>query len=127
MIRPFLAAISPFFIVADLPRAIRFYREALDFEVRFVEPGDEPFFAIVGRDGVQILLKASAPPLPNYTRHCWAPWDGFVYVAEPDALAGELASRYVAFHKTIRDRDDGLRGFEVQDLDGYVLFFGRPR
>jgi hypothetical protein len=22
--------------------------------------------------------------------------------------------------------DDGLRGFEVKDPDGYVLFFGRP-
>jgi len=23
--------------------------------------------------------------------------------------------------------DDGLRGFELMDADGYVLFFGRPR
>lgn len=23
--------------------------------------------------------------------------------------------------------DDGLRGFEIKDADGYVLFFGRPR
>jgi hypothetical protein len=22
---------------------------------------------------------------------------------------------------------DGLRGFELKDSDGYVLFFGRPR
>ena len=22
--------------------------------------------------------------------------------------------------------DDGLRGFELKDADGYVLFFGRP-
>jgi catechol 2,3-dioxygenase-like lactoylglutathione lyase family enzyme len=25
------------------------------------------------------------------------------------------------------DDDDGLRGFEVTDADGYVLFFGRPK
>jgi hypothetical protein len=25
------------------------------------------------------------------------------------------------------DNDDGLRGFEVKDADGYMLFFGRPR
>jgi catechol 2,3-dioxygenase-like lactoylglutathione lyase family enzyme len=127
MSRPFLEAISPFFIVADVPRAVQFYREALDFELRFSEPERDPFFAIVGRDGVQIFLKGSAAAQPNCTRQCWAPWDAFVYVADPDALAGELASRYVAFHKTIRDRDDGLRGFELQDPDGYVLFFGRPR
>ena len=25
------------------------------------------------------------------------------------------------------DTHDGLRGFELTDPDGYVLFFGRPR
>ena len=25
-----------------------------------------------------------------------------------------------------KNTDDGLRGFEVRDNDGYVLFFGRP-
>jgi catechol 2,3-dioxygenase-like lactoylglutathione lyase family enzyme len=126
MSRPFLETISPFFIVADVGRSVEFYREALDFEVRYSEPESDPFFAIVGRDAVQIFLKGSAASQPNYTRQSWALWDAFVYVADPDALAGELATRYVAFHKTIRDRDDGLRGFEVQDLDGYVIFFGRP-
>ena len=127
MSRPFLESISPFFVVADVARSVQFYLEALDFEVRYSEPESDPFFAIVGRDGVQIFLKGSARPQPNHTRQSWAPWDAFVYVADPDSLAGELASRYVAFHRTIRDRDDGLRGFEVQDVDGYVIFFGRPR
>jgi hypothetical protein len=26
-----------------------------------------------------------------------------------------------------QDTTDGLRGFEITDADGYVLFFGRPR
>jgi len=26
-----------------------------------------------------------------------------------------------------QDTHDGLRGFELKDPDGYVLFFGRPR
>ena len=60
------------------------------------------------------------------SRHEWAPWDAFVFVPDPDALAAEFASREAEFHKEIYDRDDGLRGFEVRDNDGYVLFFGRP-
>jgi hypothetical protein len=28
---------------------------------------------------------------------------------------------------SLKDTDDGLRGFEITDPDGYVLFFGRPR
>jgi catechol 2,3-dioxygenase-like lactoylglutathione lyase family enzyme len=31
------------------------------------------------------------------------------------------------FRRPLHDDDEGLRGFEVKDADGYVLFFGRPR
>jgi catechol 2,3-dioxygenase-like lactoylglutathione lyase family enzyme len=124
-----LGAISPCFIVNDVPDAIRFYTERLGFEVRFAEPAEDPFFAIVGRDSVQLFLKAieaSVQAQPNHTRHEWAPWDAFVYVQDPDALAAEFASRGLSFHKPIVDRHDGVRGFEVADTNGYVLFFGRP-
>jgi catechol 2,3-dioxygenase-like lactoylglutathione lyase family enzyme len=126
-----LGHISPFFIVSDVPRAIRFY-ETLGFEPRFSAPEQQPFFASVGRDSVQIYLKdvsddaQAVSPQPNHTRHPWAPWDAFVFLDDPDALAQEFASRGVPFHKAIQDTDDGLRGFEVRDCDGYVLFFGRP-
>jgi hypothetical protein len=28
--------------------------------------------------------------------------------------------------RAVPDGDDGLRGFEIRDADGYVLFLGRP-
>jgi hypothetical protein len=31
------------------------------------------------------------------------------------------------FTAPLKDTHDGLRGFEIKDPDGYVLFFGRPR
>ena len=31
------------------------------------------------------------------------------------------------FSEPLKDTHDGLRGFELKDADGYVLFFGRPR
>src|SRR5918996_1589077 len=46
---------------------------------------------------------------------------------DPDALAAEFLSRNVGFSVPLKDTDDGLRGFELKDADGYVLFFGRPR
>ena len=64
-------------------------------------------------------------PLPNYGRQPAFSWDAYLEVPDPDALAGEFASRGVRFSTPIMDRDDGLRGFEVKDLDGYGLFFGR--
>ncbi|MDH3590572.1 MAG: VOC family protein [Planctomycetota bacterium] len=125
-----LGPISPFFIVDDVPEAVRFYTEQLGFDVRFSIPEKDPFFAIVGRDLVQIFLKAIADtvgPQPNHTRHEWAPWDASVHVDDPDALAAEFAAQGVTFHQPPGERDDGLRGFEVRDRDGYVLFFGHPQ
>jgi hypothetical protein len=43
------------------------------------------------------------------------------------ADAAEFSSRNVEFSAPLQDTDDGLRGFELEDADGYVLFFGRPR
>jgi hypothetical protein len=67
--------------------------------------------------------------VPNYTRDIKkgiARWDAYVYVPDPDALAAEFSSRNVKFFKPIgTNGDDGLRGFEVEDVDGYILFFGR--
>ena len=49
-----LGHISPCFIVSDVLRATRFYEEKLGFETRALLPEQEPFFAIVGRDSIQI-------------------------------------------------------------------------
>jgi hypothetical protein len=54
-------------------------------------------------------------------------WDAYLSVPDPDALAAELAGRGVAFSEPLQDTHDDLRGFEVTDPDGYVLFFGKPR
>ena len=53
-------------------------------------------------------------------------WDAFVIVPDPDVLAAEYSGRGVAFDLPLGDTHDGLRGFAVEDPDGYVLFFGRP-
>ncbi|WP_336518498.1 hypothetical protein [Pollutibacter soli] len=49
---------------------------------------------------------------------------------DPDALAAEFTSRGVEFFLPLNDdydQEDGLRGFEIKDADGYVLYFGRTR
>lgn len=125
-----LQAILPLFIVSDLPRAVAFYRDVLGFELRLSLPDSDPFFALVRRDGVGILLKHVAPevaPLPNPGRHPWAKWDAFVSTPDPDVLAAECRERSPGLDCEVRDTEDGLRGFELADADGYVLFFGRPR
>ena len=131
MTTPEISSIAPFFIVRNVPAALAFYRDRLGFNIAFQGPEpDDIFFGIVERGGATIIVKAiGVEPVPNYTRDVkkgWAPWDAFVHVPDPDALAAEFASRDVEFFQPIKDDgDDNLRGFAVQDADGYVLFFGR--
>ena len=131
MTRPEIFGVSPLFIVRNVPTTLAFYRDRLGFEITYQGPPDDVFFGIVRRGGAMIMFKAiGVDPLPNYTRDVKqgiARWDAYVDVPDPDALAAEFASRHVEFYEPLKDTDDGLRGFELEDVDGYVLFFGRPR
>lgn len=124
-----LAYIFPFFIVAELKSAVSFYTGKLGFEVRYTGPDDGPYWAIVGRDDISIMLKKitdDVKPVPNHTLHEWAAWDAYIYVPDPDSLFEEYRTRGLKFRQPLQDNHDRLRGFEVTDADGYVLFFGRP-
>ena len=124
-----LKEIAPFFIVKNLTVSIDFYNQKLGFETDLLIPEEDPFFGIVSRDNVRILLKHIAEdihPVPNHTRHEWARWDAFIWVSNPDALFAEYQSRGLEFHEPLEDTDDGLRAFELKDHDGYVLCFGKP-
>jgi catechol 2,3-dioxygenase-like lactoylglutathione lyase family enzyme len=124
-----LTYIMPCFIIADLKISVSFYVDKLGFEVLYTGLDVDPYWAIVGRDNISIMLKAVAPdikPIPNHTRHEWAPSDAYISAAEPDTLFEEYRSKGVAFRKPIHNNSDNLRGFEIEDADRYVLFFGRP-
>ena len=138
MTRATISSISPFFIVADVPATLSLYRDMLGFEVTFRGPTpDDEFFGIVRRDGAMIMFKALGEmsngkevvvePVPNYNRKPAFSWDAYVEVPDPDALAAEFASRGVRFSVPPGDKDDALRGFVIEDIDGYGLFFGRLR
>jgi catechol 2,3-dioxygenase-like lactoylglutathione lyase family enzyme len=128
MTRPVINGIAPFFIVDNALAAVAFYRDKLGFDVIFQEPRHSPFFAIVCRDSAMLMVKAiEVKPLPNSTRDPAARWDAYLNVPDPDALAAEFTSRGVIFSEPLKNTTDGLRGFELKDADGHVLFFGRPR
>src|SRR5438552_1978840 len=129
-----ITVIAQLFIVRHVPTALAFYRDRLGFDVAFQGPNeDDIFFGIVQRGGATILLKhIGVEPTPNYTRDIKqgiARWDAFLHVPDPDALAAEFSSRNVEFFQPLQEdyAEDGLRGFEVKDADGYLLFFGHHR
>ncbi|HWC73601.1 MAG TPA: VOC family protein [Gemmatimonadales bacterium] len=95
-----LGYIAPFFIVRDVMPSIAFYKDRLGFDLVFLGPDDGPYFAIMKRDSVRLMLKAITPavqPTPNPSRHHWARWDAYIETEDPDALAAEFTSRGVYF------------------------------
>jgi catechol 2,3-dioxygenase-like lactoylglutathione lyase family enzyme len=131
MNQPEIGGASPCFIVRNVPATLAFYRDKLGFEITYQGPEpDDIFFGIVQRGRAMIMFKAiGSEPVPNHTRDVGKgtpPWDAYFYVPDPDALSDEFASRNVEFLEPLKDNHDNLRGFELKDADGYVLFFGRP-
>ena len=132
MERAEIGSASPLFIVRNVPATLAFYSDKLGFEVTF--EGPEPndiFFGIVERGRAMLMFKdIGVEPVPNHTRDVGcgiARWDAYFYVPDPDALAAEFASRDIEFFEPLTDNHDDLRGFEIKDADGYILFFSRPR
>lgn len=128
MTRARIETIAPLLVVSNVGQTIAFYREKLGFEAEYQHPETDPFFSMLRRDGVMLLIKSHAnlTPLPNSQRHPWIAWDAYVYVPDPEALAAEFAGNRVEFRKPLGVNSDNLLGFEIRDPDGYVLFFGRP-
>lgn len=121
--------ITPNFIVSNLQESVSFYVEKLGFEVWYLVPEEAPFFAMIGRENISIMIKEIGPdaaPIPNSGHHPWANWDAYINTSDPDLLYEEFLSRGVIFRQPLKVNDDGIRGFEVRDINGYVLFFGTP-
>jgi catechol 2,3-dioxygenase-like lactoylglutathione lyase family enzyme len=128
--------IAPFFIVKDVSATLAFYRDKLGFKIFFQGPPDDVFFGIVERNGAMLMFKALGAivdgkeilvdPIPNFRRKPASSLDAHLYVPDPDALAAEFAARGVHFAAPLTTNDDNLRGFVIEDPDGYGLFFGRP-
>jgi catechol 2,3-dioxygenase-like lactoylglutathione lyase family enzyme len=123
---------SPLLIVRNVPETLAFYRDELGFEITF--QGPEPsdiFFGIVQRGHAMLMFKdIGVDAIPAHTRDIGqgnVRWDVYIYAPDPDMLAEEFASRDVTFAAPLEDTHDGLRGFEIRDPEGYVLFFGRPQ
>lgn len=129
--KPAIGVAAPLFIVRNVPETLAYYRDKLGFEVTFQGPEpDDIFFGMVERGSAMFMFKSiEIDPIPNCTQDIGcgiAPWDAYVYVPDPDALYDEFAAKDVNFRVKLSNNSDNLRGFEVQENNGYVIYFGRP-
>lgn len=123
-----IGTMAPYFIVSDVAHSLDFYVGQLGFESIYQTDETHLFFAVLRRDGAMLFLRSEdgIDPVPNPSRHPTFAWDSYSYTPDPDALAAEFAASGAIFSKPIENNNSGLRGFELTDPDGHVLFFGRP-
>jgi catechol 2,3-dioxygenase-like lactoylglutathione lyase family enzyme len=126
------ASLSPDLIVTDLERSVRFYQDGMGFheEDRAAGP-DGPFFAMLGRDGMRIMLETAGSPDPG-TQELIRRAGGkpgatvSLYVFVPDLAAEEARLRRagVSVHGPVT-KPYGMREVSFHDPDGYTWTVGQ--
>jgi predicted enzyme related to lactoylglutathione lyase len=121
-----LTGISPVLLVADLDRAVAYYRDRLGFRCSVF--GDPPDFATAERDQATILLALCGEPeriVPNW-RIVGNVWNAYIRVDDVEAIYGEVQERGAGIDYTIYNAPSGFREFGVQDPDSHDIAFGQP-
>jgi predicted enzyme related to lactoylglutathione lyase len=114
-----LTAFAAVFAVAEVPRAIAFYRDRLGFAVQFVL-GDPAEYAIMERGAVSLHLMP-----PRREPDLVGRGTVYVFVDDCDALHADCVGRGCAIEVAPADFDYGMREFSLRDPDGNRLTFGQ--
>ena len=93
--------------VADVERAQKHYRDALGFEIRWLE-GDE--IGAVARGTAVIFLRRRSPPFEAAVH--------WIYAEDIDATYDELRGLGANIVEALEKKPWGLRQFTVEDIDG---------
>jgi uncharacterized glyoxalase superfamily protein PhnB len=114
-----LAGAATIFVVASVVDSVAYYRDALGFAVTF-QYGSPLSYACLCRDDVALHLLAS-----ERTKRLAGNGGVSVFVNDVDLLHADLISRGAKAINSPQDRDYGMRDFDVIDLDGNQLTFGK--
>ena len=108
------------FPVDDVNEAAEYYRDKLGFTIKF-EWEDPPSYAVLKRgDSVSVhFTKRNDDFTPSKSHPAI-----YIFVYDVDAVYEELKSKGVPITNPIGDRDYGMRDFDIEDPNGYVLAFG---
>jgi catechol 2,3-dioxygenase-like lactoylglutathione lyase family enzyme len=114
-------AIAPRLPVSDLSKTVVFYNGSLGFSVGSTWPANDPCFAVLVRDDVQVQLVKAEPDAPG------CPGSATISIEVDDAqalcdrLAGDMAIEWgpeVYWY--------GRREFAIKDPSGNLLIFSEP-
>jgi predicted enzyme related to lactoylglutathione lyase len=99
--------------VADVERAQRHYRDALGFEIGWLDEGKE--IGAVSRGKVAIFFRRRTPPFEAAVH--------WVFADDIDATYDELRSSGAKIVEPLETKPWGLRLFTIEDVDGNRFHF----
>jgi catechol 2,3-dioxygenase-like lactoylglutathione lyase family enzyme len=119
-----LVAAEPQVFAIDLPASLAYFVERLGFTIVF-RHGDPIHYAQVGRDGVQINLRAvdQMPFGAAFRAQVPDALAAVITVTDATRMFAEFQSRGAHFHQTLRVEPWGAHTFIVADPDGQLLLF----
>jgi predicted enzyme related to lactoylglutathione lyase len=104
---------APELPVADVERAQRHYRDALGFEIGWLEADKD--IGAVSRENVVIFLRRRTTP--------FEPAIHWVFVEDLDASYQGLTAAGATIAEPLETKPWGLRQFTVKDVDGNLFYF----
>ncbi len=124
---PKFASIAPVLVVRDVIASVDYWKEKVGCD-RADLYGSPPGFAMVGKDGVTIML-AQAPQGVDPPAANWRVVDKtnqvYIWVDDAATLYEELKQRGATIDFTLYDTPWGTREFGIQDLDDHDIAFGQ--
>lgn len=121
MNKAFLKQIHPVLPVRNVTKSINYYVQKLGFELGFKDVGDDPKYAGVRRDGIEIHLQWH--DASDWTEGMDCPLLR-IYVEEVDLIFEEYQTKTVFHNNTaLRNTVWGTREFGFYDLDRNGLIF----
>lgn len=116
--RPRLRAMTPLLVVSDLQRSIDFYVDKLGF-TDANSWGEPPCFAMMHRDGLDLMLSRAEQPEHVAPHGRFGVWDLFLSVGDVAAERAALLAGGVAIDKGPTDTFYAMREIEILDPDGH--------
>ena len=111
--RTTLAPPVPELPVEDVERAQQHYRDALGFEIAWLDPGKE--IGAVSRGKAAIFFRKRNRP--------FEPAVHWIFAAKIDATYEELRALGARIVEPLEKKPWGLRQFTVEDIDGNRFYF----
>jgi catechol 2,3-dioxygenase-like lactoylglutathione lyase family enzyme len=113
-------------LVADVGRALDYYRDKLGFAGHAWEVNPQ-HYGYASRDGCHVHFACFKDVAPRPNSEAVPPdmFDLYVYVDDVESLHNELRERGADILNAPVDTSYGLREIRVRDPHGYILAFGK--